>query len=191
RPDPLGAMRRDATLLAALFAVAIDSQATTFCVHTTTELNNALADVSTLGTDNGKDNIIQIATGLFSTGGVRFTYATAAAHALTIEGGYDDSCTHQDLTPGATQLDGAATDQALNVQANGTITIRHVTIQNGSHNGSAGGGAQVYLSDAATVFVFENNQVIDNHTTYATGGITVYGTAAGVHINANLFAGNT
>jgi hypothetical protein len=154
-------------------------------------LTTDLTDVSKGGVANGSDHTMHLIGGTFLTSGVAFTYHDESGSAFTFDGGWDSTCTTQDLTPGATRLDGGNATVALHMETNGTITASHLTIQGGKNDGSAGAGAQVYLSDAAAVVVFENNQVVGNHTTYGTGGLAAYGVGGTVHINSNLFAGNT
>jgi hypothetical protein len=176
--------------VAAIFAIG-NADATTFCVHGVFELSTDLTDISTGGTANGSDHMMHLVSGTFLTSGAAFNYHDESGSTFTFDGGWDSTCTTQDPAPGATRLDGGNATVALHMETNGTINARHLTIQGGKNDGSAGAGAQVYLSDAAAVLVFENNQVVSNHTTYGTGGLAVYGVGGTAHINANLFAGNT
>lgn len=184
-------IRRKAALLSmpALFLASV-AHASTYCVHTGPELGFALTDVSDGGIANTHDNTILLASGTFATSGGPFTFISSSGFALAIEGGYDSTCTTQDVTPGLSQLDGGNTSQVIAFQTNGNISVRHVTIQHAYKGGSAGGGGQIDLTDAAAVAVFADNQVINNTSTYAAGGLTVFGVGT-VNIDANLFAGNS
>lgn len=186
-----GYIRRMAALLATLGTMAAGvANASTYCAHSGTELALDLVDVSDGGIANGHDNTILLASGMFSVNGGPFTFNSSSGFALTIDGGYDSTCSAQSLTPGQTRLDGSATSQVINLQTNGHLTLRHLTIQNGSHNGSAGGGGQIYLSSSEALLLFADNQVTGNSTDYAAGGLTVFGSGT-IHINANLFADNS
>jgi hypothetical protein len=168
-----------------------NAHATTYCVHSAFELSTDLTDVSTGGAANGGNHAIHVIAGTFLTSGVAFTYHDESGSTFTIDGGWDSTCSTQDPTPGTTRLDGGNATVALHMETNGTINASRLTIQGGKNDGSAGAGAQIYLSNAAAVVVFENNQVVGNHTTYGAGGLTAYGVGGTVHINGNLFAGNT
>jgi hypothetical protein len=168
-----------------------NSNAATYCVHSAFELSTDLSDVSTGGTANGSDHTMHLIGGTFLTSGMAFTYHDESGSTFTIDGGWDSTCATRDPTPGVTRLDGGSATVVLHMETNGTINTRHLTIQGGKNDGSAGAGSQTYLSDAAAVLVFENNQVVSNSTTYGTGGLTAYGVGGTVHINGNLIAGNT
>lgn len=184
-------IRRNATLLPMLaMFLACAAQASTYCVHTGPELGFALADASDGGIANTHDNTILLAGGTFAVSGGPFTFISSSGFALTIEGGYDSTCATQDTTPGLSQLDGGGTHQVISFQTNGNISVRHVTIQHAYKGGSVGAGGQIDLTNAAAIAVFADNQVINNTSTYAAGGLTVFGVGT-VNIDANLFAGNS
>jgi hypothetical protein len=168
-----------------------DAHANTYCVHSAFELGTDLSDVSTAGAANGSDHVMHLIGGTFLTSGAAFNYHDESGSTFTLDGGWDSSCTTQDPAPGVTRLDGGNATAALHMETNGTINAHHLTIQGGKNDGSAGAGAQMYLSDAAAVLLFENNQIVSNNTTFATGGLAAYGVGGTVHINDNLFAGNT
>jgi hypothetical protein len=98
----------------------------------------------------------------------------------------------QDATPGVSVLDGGNLTQVLSIQSKGDITIRHLTIQNALYNGSAGGGAAIAMNGAApaTLAIFDSNVVRNNVDGFASGGLTVFGLGT-VHIENNLFTGNS
>jgi hypothetical protein len=182
---------RNAALLSTLgLFLASAANASTYCAHNGAELVSALADASAGGIANAYDNTILLASGTFAVSAGPFTFNSSSGFALTIEGGYDSTCTTQNMAPGLTLLDGGGTSQVINLQTNGNISVRHVTIQHGSYSASAGGGALIYLGNAAAVAVFADNQVINNSDSYGTGGLTVFGDGT-VNIDANVFAGNS
>jgi len=188
---PVPLLSRSAIVAAAGLLAIGNAHANTYCVHSVFELSTDLTDVSTGGAANGSDHVMHLIGGTFLTSSASFNYHDESGSTFTLDGGWDSTCTTQDPAPGVTRLDGGNATVALHMETNGTINARHLTIQGGKNDGSAGAGAQIYLSDAAAVAVFESNQVVSNNTTYGTGGLVVSGVGGTVHINANLFAGNT
>ncbi len=176
-------------------ATSASVSAGTYCVHNAGELQAALVDVGNLGIANGHDNTLLLTNGTFVATPTFFVNQTSG-FAIDISGGYDATCSTQDRTPGATKLDGGGVTQVLNVQTNGIFSLTHITIQNGLHNGSAGGGAQIYLappqpsSNPNATVTIDDNFVRNNSTTYASGGLTVFGKGT-LHFDNNLFVGNT
>jgi hypothetical protein len=178
-----------AACLLSLFGAT--AAATTICVHDSSGFLTALNAASTGGGFNGTDNSILLAAGTYATAGSTFIFNTGSGHALVIEGGYDAACGTQDPTPGATVLDGGGNDLVLELQSNGALTVRHLTIQHGFRHGGDGGGAQIFLTDPAATAYFDHNVVRSNSTDYGVGGLVVFGSAGTVHIDDNLFAANT
>lgn len=154
-----------------------------YCVGTPAELNDALAAVSTAGVANGTDNTIRVKAGTLTTTGERFDYTDTSGHSLTIDGGWDGSCTTQNPAPGATVLDGNHANQVLGIQTNGSATVSHLTLQNGVHNGSSdGAGVRIVLStlnagDPIPSITFSENVVRGNTTDYSVAGMVVYAVA--------------
>ena len=184
--------------------MSASAHATTYCAHNSADLTADLLAVSTGGGDDGHDNTIHLVSGTFSAAGSTFAFTTASGFALTIDGGYDSTCANQDPTPNLTLLDGAFTTQALSIQTNGTITLRHLTIQNGFRDGSSNGGGvgiflnQLQVGDPVPAAFFEANVVRGNSTNYASGGLTVFAPspnpdahAGMVSIENSLFVGNS
>ena len=68
------------------------AHATTYCVHDATELRAALIDAGSTGTSNNQDNTIQVTGGTFTTSGDAFSFGTLSGFALTLEGGYNGTC---------------------------------------------------------------------------------------------------
>lgn len=188
---------------AGLFATP-SLHAATFCVQTTIELNDALANVSTGGAANASDSTIHVASGTLTTSGSAFLFTTASGHSLTIDGGWNATCSTQDLAPAKTMLDGGGLTQAFSAQTNGALTLSHLTFQNGVRNGSSnGGGVGVTLNhlsagDPTPLVVFDANIVRNNTTDHASGGMTVFATAPMgssaigiVHVENSIFANNS
>jgi hypothetical protein len=178
--------------------------AATYCAKSAFELDADLADVSTGGVANGGDNTIHVASGNYVAAVSAFSYSDASGHALIIDGGYDATCATQDQSPGKTQLDGNNAWQAISVVTNGTITLRHLTFQNGLHNGSSnGGGVGIILNRAKTTDPvpaadFDDNLVRNNNTDEAAAGVSIFATAPDpdtpvgkARVADSVFTGNT
>ena len=166
-----------------------------YCAHDATEFANDLADVSNGGTANGHDNIIHLVAGTFATGGTVFGFNSNSGYALSIDGGYDLNCVSQDLTPGATVLDGGGpglgASEVLSLQSTGDLSVSRLTIQHGFVHGTGnGGGVGIYLGKATATARFDNNQVLANVSDYSHGGMDIFGGGT-VYVDGNLFAGNS
>lgn len=138
---------RAALAIAAALAAA-GAHAKTYCAHNASELQAALTDAGSAGTSNNQDNTIQVTNGTFTTSAAPFFFGTVSGFALRLEGGYNGTCSSQNLAPGISVLDGGGLTRVLSIQTNGDITVRHLTIQNANYGGSAGGGAAIALNDA-------------------------------------------
>jgi hypothetical protein len=180
------------------------ANATTFCAHNSADLTADLLAVSTGGGNNGHDNTIHLVNGTFSTSGSTFAFTSTNGFALTIDGGYDGTCASQDPASDLTVLDGGDTAEVLSIQTNGTITLRHLTIQHGFRNGSSNGGGvgvflnQILVGDPVPAAVFDADIFRNNSSNYASGALTVFAPSpnpdahAGlVSIENSLFVGNT
>src|SRR5450432_617859 len=152
RPTPIQAQVHLYAIAAACFVGHFTTAgAAPICVHTNGEFQAALNAAGTGGGFNGQDTAIFLASGMYATAGSTFVFSTASGHALTIEGGYDDQCGVQNPMPGQTMLDGGGTDLVLELQSNGALDVRHLTIQHGFRHGGDGGAAQIVLTDAAAM----------------------------------------
>lgn len=180
------------------------AQATTYCAHDRLELIADLTAVSTGGGANGHDNTIHLVNGTFATSGTTFAFTSVSGFALTIDGGYDSTCANESPAPNLTVLDGGDAEEVLSIQTNGTITLRHLTIQHGFRNGSSNGGGvgiflnQLQAADPVPALVFDANVLRNNSSNYASGGLTVFGPspdpgphAGMVSIRNSLFVGNS
>jgi len=172
--------------------IAGGAHSKTYCAHNASELQAALTDAGSAGTSNNQDNTIQVTSGTFTASAGSFNFGTVSGFALTLEGGYDSTCSSQNLAPGISVLDGASLNRVLSIQTNGDITVRHLTIQNAYFEGSAGGGAAIALNsaNAGEIAVFDSNVVRDNIDTFGTGGLTIFGNGT-AYIENNLFVGNS
>jgi hypothetical protein len=185
-------------LICASFAISVgfaaaDANATTYCAHNASELQAALSDAGSAGTSNNQDNTIHVTSGTFATSGATFTFGTVSGFALTLEGGYDGTCSSQSLAPGVSVLDGGNLSRVLSLQTNGDITVRHLTIQNANYSSSAGGGAAIALNNAnaGEIAIFDSNVVRDNFDGWGGGGgLSIFGNGT-AYIENNLFTGNS
>src|SRR5512146_913715 len=185
---------RAAIVLVALLA-ASGAHAKIYCVHNTSDLQAALTDAGVVGTSNNQDNTIRVAGGTYATSGAPFFFGSLSGFALTIEGGYNGTCSSKDSTPGVSVLDGANLTQVLSLQSDGNITVRKLTIERAFYNVSPGGGAAIALigAGATSVAVFDSNVVRDNFDGYSVGssaGLTIFGNGT-AYIENNLFTGNS
>jgi hypothetical protein len=189
-------VRAAATVFAALAlaSTALDVLANTYCAHNATELSTALTDAGNGGTHNGQSNVVHITDGTFTTSAAPFFFGTTSAADLTLDGGWNTSCTIQNLSPGMTVLDGGGSTQVLSIGTNGDLTVAHLTIRNGNYGVSAGSGAAIALNglDAGAILIFSNNVVRDNVSTFGGGGagLAISGNGT-VTVENNLFTGNS
>jgi hypothetical protein len=188
-------LRRGLVRVAFAVATAVAAAGThakTYCAHNASELQAALSDAGSAGTSNNQDDTIHVTSGTFTTSGALFFFGTVSGFALTLEGGYNGTCSSQNPDPGVSALDGANLTQVLSIQTNGDITVRHLTIQNANYGGSAGGGAAIALNNAnaGEIAIFDSNVVRDNVDSFATGGLTIFGKGT-AYIENNLFVGNS
>jgi hypothetical protein len=187
-----GAMLARALSTAAL-AVGAAAHANTYCAHTPAEFQSALDEAGAGGATNNQDNTIHLVNGTFLTSGAPFQFGSLSSFALTIDGGYNSTCTTQNLTPGITILDGGMLTRVISLQTKGDITVRHLTIQNGNYSGSAGGGAIIALNGATAdaIAIFDSNVVRNNFDGYGGGsGLSLFGNGT-AFVENSLFTGNS
>src|SRR6185369_7458676 len=185
-------LARAAFAIAAALAAG-GTHAKTYCAHDASELQSALSDAGSAGTSNNQDNTIYVTSGTFTTSGAPFFFGTVSGFALTLDGGFNDTCSSQNLDPGVSVLDGANLTQVLSIQTNGDITVRHLTIQNANYGGSAGGGAAIALNNAnaGEIAIFDSNVVRHNVDEYGGGGgLSIFGNGT-AYIENNIFIGNS
>ena len=178
-----------AVLLLATATPAV--QAYTYCVQTAAQLRTALADAGNGGAHNGQANVVHIRSGEFTAVGVPFFFGTTSGADLTIDGGWNNTCSLQNSDPTSTVLDGGGMNQVLSIGTNGDLTIAHLTISHGSLAGP-GGGATLALNGfyATAIVIFSGNIVRDNTSTAGVGaGVAIAGNGT-VIVENSLFTGN-
>jgi hypothetical protein len=188
------ALRHVATVA---FVLIVGFQATTalantYCPQNAGQLSAALADAGNGGAHNGQSNIIHIGTGTLTTTGVSFFFGTTSGAALTIDGGWNSTCTIQSQSTGATVLDGGSLTQVLSISTNGDLAVAHLTIAHGSYSGGGGIGAALMLNgaNANAIVIFSSNVVRDNTSTVGGGGGLAISGNGTVTVEDNLFTGN-
>src|SRR5262249_17107074 len=113
---------------AVIAAAAPPLRAATHCVQNAGDLQNALNAASNGGANQNEDNTIHVGAGTFTTSGAPFNFGTTNGVALIIDGGWNSNCAVQNLTPGATVLDGGNLTRVLTLQTNDTVSVSQVTI---------------------------------------------------------------
>lgn len=184
-----------ASIVLVVLLAASGAHAKIYCVQDASQLQAALTDAGTIGASNNQDNTIHVAGGTYTTSGAPFFFGSLSGFALTIEGGYNSSCSSKDSTPGVSVLDGANLTQVLSLQSDGDMTIRNLTIKRAFYNVAPGGGAAIALigSGATSVAIFDSNVVRDNFDGFSVGssaGLSIFGNG-NVYIENNLFTGNS
>jgi hypothetical protein len=175
-----------AALCIAAAGVPAGAGATTWCVSTAGDLRAKLL----VAASNGEDDVIRLVRGNYLTGGSGFSFNSTQAFALTINGGFDASCTTGSQDARDTVLDGGGASQVLAINGPGSIAIRHLTIRNGLRSGSSGGGLQMTGSLATSQVVLAACILRDNTSDYAVGGAIIDGEGE-IHVDGNLVTGNS
>jgi predicted outer membrane repeat protein len=168
-----------------LLILPIPAHTETFNVTNEEELREALSSAGS----NGADDVINIAAGIYNTGGQPFTYESDEDFSLTIVG----------ETPGLTILDGSGMSRVLKITTVSTATIimsiRGLTVQNGLHISTPD---DMSISDGAGIYVTSQNisiqdcQFINNNVSRAGLGGGIYASAQSVlMLSGNLFSQNT
>jgi hypothetical protein len=164
--------------------------ADTFCVHNSSELGTALQEAGTSGSANDRANTIRLVGGTYETAGASFQFQTESGFALTLDGGYDSTCTTR-AAQEPSVLDGRGLDTALVMESNGSITLSHLTVQNGYIDGSNGGGVKCQLDGPTAAATLDSNVIRDNVSTFGSAGVVIQGSGVQVRISNNLFVNNS
>jgi hypothetical protein len=105
---------------------------TTVCVTDTDQLQQALIAAQTATTDT----FIDIATGTYTGPADQETLfyyqSTSNTHQLELTGGYSSDCSTHNPNPYMTVFDGGDSDAVFVIRANGGVSIRWMTVQNGA-----------------------------------------------------------
>jgi hypothetical protein len=162
---------------------------TTVCVNAgdasdlQTQLTNAVG--STVKT------AIQVPRGTYHLDGNQLLFNSTAATQgqLDIGGGFNRDCSAQIKNPALTIIDGQGMSGVLNVRSTAAISVRYLTIENGSASDAAGLVVDISGGD----IIVDYNIIQNNHASDENAGLqAIIASGSGdVHIDGNLIAGNS
>ena len=188
---------RNCVFLLGLLSITSKLHAATFCVDTSTELQQALSAAQS----NGEADTIKIETGTYSLpgGAIAFEYFSSQGFALSIEGGYSGGpmCGRKRNVASMTVLSGGGAQEVMRLRAwgDGTISVKNLSIRDGN-SATDGGGLYIggpggeFLAGYAGDVNVERVIFEFNHSS-ASGGALYIATNAGlVRVNGSLFAFN-
>lgn len=185
-------------VVAALLLAPLATRAATFCVNTTTELQDALA----VAQSNGANDVIRIKTGTYTYAfpfvQTMFVYETDEDFDIKLEGGWGgsgDACSRRFPSPASTVLDGGDEKSVLRMTgantSTGDIIVEQLTVRRGAVNGEGGGmklGGNFGSNGFNGSIVVERVYFDDN---FAQEGGGLYArTNAGIRIRNSIFRGN-
>ncbi|MBC8427246.1 MAG: hypothetical protein H8E00_01160 [Deltaproteobacteria bacterium] len=172
-----------------IFLIPNFSFGATFCVSNSTGLQSAL----TTAESNDENNTIQIVQGTYNG---NFTYASADAYSLTVEGGFTENCASRTINPANTILDGGGTDMVLALVSQGAtaFSVEGLTLQNGNASTADDGGG-LYVKMAVFPVTEDSTTTLTDNT---FTGNTASGNGGGAYVSAvittltnNTFTENT
>jgi hypothetical protein len=186
-------------LVAALFVAAAPgvAGAHSFCVATSTQLQDALTQSSDGGAYDGEDNFILLRAGVFTTGAVTangpFRYHGSSSRHIDLYGGYAAGCSETSHDARDTILDGNHATQVLNVRStSGPIDMAYFTLRNGE-SANAGAGLSINSTAGDDAQAAATNLIIrDNHSAVSAGGFFIAsGAGQAIYFEDNLVVGNS
>lgn len=170
------------------------ARAATFCVSDGTQLQAALNTAAS----NGEADVIRLRSGTYTraSGAVAFSYFSSQNHSLTLEGGWfgvtTGSCTLRIDQPENSVLDGEGARSVLqllgNSGSNGALTLRNLSIANGSSNDTGGavvGGIGGYLGS-----VLIERVIFRGNTGGLVGGLSASSDGGVLQLINSLFDDN-
>lgn len=187
--------RAVSTLAICLMTASGLARAHTFCVSTSTALQNALTASSEGGIYNGETNFIGVVQGTYPTGSATgngaFHYASSTG-SLTVLGGYDALCNSSTGKAAQTVLDGLHNTPVLSLRnSNGPLQVYYLTLQNGE-SGAPGAGLEMnYLTTVSNSFRVSASIIRNNHSSGDGGGLYASGAGNVDQIDRNLISGNS
>ncbi len=165
-----------------------------FCVTTSSEFRSALTSAES----NAEDDVIKMAEGTYTTGGVAFDYNANDGYDLTISGGWSEffgnDCGQQISTnPFTTAIDGGSVSRGLSVRVGGTsvVNLSQLYFYNCFVSDPLRGGAlnlSRYNNENAGQFIVENNAFINNQARY--GSAISFGASDLSVLRGNLVVAN-
>lgn len=120
------------TFAALILGISSHARAAVVCVNNAADLQTNL----TTAGSNGQSNTIKIVAGTYlQSSGNGFSYSQTGNFNLTIEGGFDGTCSMQTPKAVLTKLDGQSQLPVMVISnaagTTGNVTIRYLTFQNG------------------------------------------------------------
>ncbi|MGH8174106.1 MAG: choice-of-anchor Q domain-containing protein [Rhodanobacteraceae bacterium] len=180
--------------------IAQAAGATTFCVSTSGELQDALTEAGS----NGADDVIRIKTGTYDIAipfvPVAFTYETSQNFDVTLQGGWvgnGDACSRRFSNPAATVLSGSGSRAVLwMIGANGSrgdMIVQQLTIRDGN---SSDYGAGLRIGGHSGTNGFDGDLIVervyfDNNNSDAWAAGLDVETGGGVRVRDNVFRSNS
>ena len=185
-------------MVAMLLVAPLAAHAATFCVDTTSELQDALA----VAGNNSANDVIRIKTGTYTYTfpfvQTMFVYETDEDFDITLEGGWTgsgDACARRFPSPTSTILDGGGEKAVLRMTGGNTsagdIIVEQLTVRGGAVN-AQGGGMKLggnFGSNGFNGSIVVERVYFDDNFALEGGGLHVR-TNAGVRIRNSIFRGN-
>ena len=129
--------------------------AATFCVSTTSELQDALTSAA----DNGENDVILLEPGLYTVG-APLTYQTYEDFDLSVSGGWEGCVSHHN-DPRYTVIDGQSAHALMKLTAatgtSGNVSVGWITFQNGVGEGGTNAVALTPYAGWEGTLLVENN----------------------------------
>jgi hypothetical protein len=182
-------------------ATSNQASAVSVCVSTAAELQEALNNASDGGMYSGDGVEINLVQGTYTTGAPTangpFLYqSTAATGDIILSGGWDSQCSGFSNNAALTILDGNGATQVLSIDnANASVSVTTLTIQNGQTDAYGGGLAintKTAAPDSGSVYV-AFNIIQNNKSTDTAGGVAIIvsGSASLASLQTNVITGNS
>lgn len=184
----------------ATLLIAQAAHAATFCVSTSSQLQDALTEAGS----NGADDVIRIKTGTYDIAipfvAVAFTYETSENFDVTLQGGWagnGDACSRRSLNPASTVLTGSGSKAVLWMSgapgSRGDMIVQQLTIRDGN---STDYGAGMRIGGNSGLTGFEGDLIVervyfDNNNTDAWAAGLAVETGGGVRVRDNVFRSNS
>jgi len=146
-----------------------------FQVSTLSDLHAALEQAAT----NGEDDVVALAAGTYRG---NFTFAPEDGESLTLKGA-------DGASPEEVILDGADTGSVVHLwasQAEGTVVLSGLTVQDGNASNGQGGGIRVAFANASLKLILRHVIVQNNKASDMGGGIEL-DTFENAHLSVEIW----
>ena len=171
--------------------VSSASLATTLCVSTTSELQDAL----TTAADNGENDVILLEPGLYTVG-APLTYQTYEDFDLSVSGGWEGCVSHHN-DPRYTVIDGQSAHALMKLTAgsgtSGNVSVGWITFQNGVGEGGTNAVALTPYAGWEGTLLVENNvfRNLEGRMDSGYTAIQLDSDLGRLEVRNNLFVNNT